>query len=73
MRLAPGVVYDDEVPHGRKASSQFEVLVGRLHQDTIDSKQSWLMWVVADNVLKGASLNGLQIMEFLMKIRQGVQ
>lgn len=38
------------------------VFVGRIHQD-LDDPQSWLMWVVSDNLRKGAALNGIQIAE----------
>lgn len=38
------------------------VYVGRIHQD-LDDPQSWLMWVVSDNLRKGAALNGIQIAE----------
>lgn len=40
------------------------VYVGRIHQDPEDA-QTWLMWIVADNLRKGAALNGLQIAERL--------
>lgn len=44
------------------ASGKEGVFVGRVHRDWADP-QRWLMWVVADNILKGAALNGLQIAE----------
>lgn len=40
------------------------VYVGRIHQD-ISDKKTWLFWVVADNIRKGAALNGIQIAEKL--------
>lgn len=56
------------MPHGRQASGKKDVFAGRIHQDKI-SKNSWVMWLVADNLLKGASLNGLQIAQKLWKIK----
>lgn len=41
---------------------QSPVYVGRLHQD-FEDPNTWIMWVVADNIRKGAALNGLQIAE----------
>ncbi len=49
-------------PTALMASGTDPVYVGRIHQD-LDSPQRWLMWVVADNLRKGAALNGLQIAE----------
>lgn len=43
-----------------QSSGKDGVFVGRVHRDFADSRR-WLMWVVADNILKGAALNGLQI------------
>jgi aspartate-semialdehyde dehydrogenase len=49
-----------EYPTARAISGQDPVYVGRVHQDLSDP-QTWLMWIVSDNILKGAALNGLQI------------
>jgi aspartate-semialdehyde dehydrogenase len=49
-----------DYPTSRMSSGTDPVYVGRLHQDSED-KKTWLMWIVADNILKGAALNGLQI------------
>lgn len=48
----------------RQMSGQDPVSVSRIHQDPDDSK-TWLLWVVADNLRKGAALNGIQIAEHL--------
>ncbi|MGI9548994.1 MAG: aspartate-semialdehyde dehydrogenase [Bdellovibrionales bacterium] len=58
-----------EPPHGRQASGKADVFVGRVHQDGI-SKKSWVLWLVADNLLKGASLNGFQIAQKIFKIEK---
>jgi aspartate-semialdehyde dehydrogenase len=44
------------------AAGEEPVFVGRIHRDAEDPK-TWMMWIVADNLLKGAALNGLQIAE----------
>ena len=55
----------NEYPDNRMTTSKEDVFVGRIHQDT-KQPQICLMWVSADNLLKGAALNGLQIAQFLM-------
>lgn len=71
---AEGVVVQDDpkssvYPQQRLASGQDPVYVGRIHQD-LDDPKTWLMWVVADNIRKGAALNGIQIAERIFDIRQ---
>jgi aspartate-semialdehyde dehydrogenase len=66
---APGVVVRDNpsdrsYPLNKDVSGQDEVFVGRIRQD-LQNKNRWAMWIVADNVRKGAALNGVQIMEKL--------
>ncbi len=53
-----------DYPTPRMASGTDPVYVGRVHRD-LNDEHTWLMWVVADNILKGAALNGLQIAEKL--------
>ena len=43
-----------------------EVLVGRIRRDISNEKGS-VLWVVADNLRKGAALNVVQIAEELIK------
>ena len=62
----------DTPPHARQASGKKEIFAGRIHKDSF-GKNSWLMWLVADNLLKGASLNGLQIARELWKIKNSSQ
>jgi aspartate-semialdehyde dehydrogenase len=52
-------------PTAVEVSGKDPVYVGRIHQDLNDSRV-WLMWVVADNLKKGAALNGIQIAEKLI-------
>lgn len=62
--LSPNVHVPADPPHARQASGKNEVFAGRIHKDSF-GENSWLMWLVADNLLKGASLNGLQIAKAL--------
>ncbi|MCY4512630.1 MAG: aspartate-semialdehyde dehydrogenase [Bdellovibrionales bacterium] len=59
-------------PHGRQTSGRDSVFVGRIRKDPVE-ENGWILWIVADNLLKGASLNGLQIAEKLITLkREGV-
>lgn len=72
LELAPGLKVMDnpkasEYPTPLEVSGQDEIFVGRIHQDINDPK-TWLMWIVGDNLKKGAALNGIQIAEMLFQI-----
>lgn len=67
LKAQDGLVVLDELtgtnfPTALSASGKEPVYVGRIHQDPNQPK-TWIFWVVADNILKGAALNGLQIAE----------
>lgn len=69
-----GLIVDDGLKSGQyptqtMASGKDPVYVGRIHADAHDP-QTWLMWVVADNIRKGAALNGIQIAERIFDIPQ---
>ncbi len=55
-------------PTQKTASGRDPVYVGRVRRDPDDSG-TWLMWVVADNLRKGAALNGIQIAERIFDIQ----
>ena len=55
-------VLTEDYPTPLEVSGEEPVFVGRIHQDR-HNKKRWLMWVVSDNLKKGAALNGLQIAE----------
>lgn len=57
-----------DCPHARQADQEKGVFVGRVHKDS-SLDNTWWMWVVSDNLLKGASWNGLQIAEELIKLK----
>lgn len=55
-----------EYPMAKFAQGKNEVFVGRLRMD-ISNPQAINMWVVADNLRKGAATNTVQIAEILLK------
>ena len=71
LASAPGVkLVDDRAnnyfPMPIDASGQDDVLVGRIRKDLSDpSGHSISMFVAADQLLKGAALNAIQIAELL--------
>lgn len=73
LASSAGIVVQDDVsklgyPLQSKVSGQDPVYVGRIRQDRHDPK-TWLMWIVSDNIRKGAALNGMQIAEQIFDIR----
>ena len=73
IATTPGVVlYDDPsrnlYPMPITAHHHDEVFVGRLRRDP-SQPQTLNLWVVADNIRKGAATNAVQIMEALIKRR----
>jgi aspartate-semialdehyde dehydrogenase len=69
LSKAPGVmVVDDpatqQYPMPKDAHERDEVFVGRLRRDETQSK-TLNMWVVSDNLRKGAATNAVQIAEYL--------
>jgi aspartate-semialdehyde dehydrogenase len=48
------------------AESQQHTYVGRIRKDLV-SPNGISMWIVSDNLLKGAALNAVQIAEFLVE------
>jgi aspartate-semialdehyde dehydrogenase len=64
---APGVVVVDApkrnlYPMPKDAEGRDETFVGRIRQDAFNKKGLWL-WIVADNLRKGAATNAVQIAE----------
>ncbi|NQZ02709.1 MAG: aspartate-semialdehyde dehydrogenase [Bdellovibrionales bacterium] len=67
LNSAEGIEFFDteepkELPTVAHLDDTDPVWVGRLHQDP-SQDNTWMMWVVADNIRKGAALNGIQIAE----------
>jgi len=63
------VVIDDPknnlYPMPKDAEGRDETFIGRIRQDSFNKKGLWL-WVVADNLRKGAATNAVQIAECLI-------
>lgn len=69
LAKAPGVVLQDDVsnnvyPMPVNAHKKDEVFVGRLRMDE-SANNTLNMWVVADNLRKGAATNAVQIAEYM--------
>ena len=69
LRGAPGIeLVDDPASNGyptaRAGAGRDEVLVGRIRRDP-SHERALNMWVVSDNLLKGAATNAVQIAEAL--------
>ena len=68
---APGVIVIDDPEHRRypmplDAEGKNEVFVGRIREDE-SIERGLNLWVVSDNLRKGAALNAIQIAEILVK------
>jgi aspartate-semialdehyde dehydrogenase len=61
---APGVALD-ELPTPLKAEGRDDVLVGRVRNDE-SHPRAFSMWVVGDNLRKGAATNAVQIAELVV-------
>ena len=69
LKKAPGVVVTD-VPNPLEAAGRDEVFVGRVRVDQAAPEGKGLvLFVVGDNLRKGAALNAVQIAEELLKRR----
>jgi len=70
LEQAPGIVVchkDEDFPTQiSDASGKDETFVGRIRED-ISHNCGINMWIVADNVRKGAATNSIQIAELLIK------
>ncbi|MCX7927512.1 MAG: aspartate-semialdehyde dehydrogenase [Candidatus Omnitrophica bacterium] len=71
LKNAPGVIVVDDpakalYPMPKDVEGKTEVFVGRIRKDPFVKNGLWL-WVVADNLLKGAASNAVQIALELIK------
>jgi len=72
LARAPGVVVVDERRPGgwptpvQHAAGKDEVFVGRIRED-ISHPRGLDLWIVSDNIRKGAALNAVQVAELLVK------
>ena len=70
LAKAPGVVVEDDLANQRyplatNAAGKYETFVGRIRED-VSHPSALDMWIVSDNLLKGAALNAVQIAEQLI-------
>ena len=71
LTTAPGVVLVDDpatqqYPMPKDAHEKDDVFVGRLRRDE-SQPRTLNMWIVSDNLRKGAATNAVQIAEYLLK------
>lgn len=73
LRNAPGIIIEndsqkDKYPLATQATGHDEVFIGRIRRD--ESVESGVnLWVVADNIRKGAASNAIQIAELIINAR----
>ncbi|MDI7741717.1 aspartate-semialdehyde dehydrogenase [Lysinibacillus fusiformis] len=71
LRNAPGIVLQDDIttqdyPMPLFVEGEDPVYVGRIRQD-LSNKKGFHLWIVSDNLLKGAALNSIQIAESMLE------
>ncbi|MFO0436168.1 MAG: Asd/ArgC dimerization domain-containing protein, partial [Sphingobacteriaceae bacterium] len=70
LKNTKGLIVEDDVanqiyPMPMNAHEKDEVFVGRIRRDETQPK-TLNMWIVADNLRKGAATNAVQIAEYLL-------
>lgn len=71
LRHSPGIIVQDDIlnsiyPLATESTNHDEVFVGRIRRD--ESVKSGInLWVVSDNIRKGAASNAIQILEKIIK------
>ncbi len=76
LKNMPGVVVVDDIDNNRypmpiNAIDKDEVFVGRIRRDLFEPK-ALNMWIVADNLRKGAATNAVEIAEQILKLKKNV-
>lgn len=71
LQLMPGLIIQDEpmadvYPMPLKAADKDEVFVGRIRRD-LSHEQGLHLWIVSDNLRKGAATNAIQIAEVMQR------
>jgi aspartate-semialdehyde dehydrogenase len=72
LSSSPGIIVEDNpseslYPMAVNATSRDPVFVGRIRKD-YSCENAFNLWIVADNLRKGAALNAVQIAESLIKL-----
>ena len=73
MKNTKGIVLEDDIanhiyPMPMNAHNRDEVFVGRIRRDETQAK-TLNMWIVSDNLRKGAATNAVQIAEYLLEAK----
>ncbi len=76
LRGAPGIVLEDDIhtqtyPMPLFAEGKDDVFVGRIRKDR-EQANGFHLWIVSDNLLKGAALNSVQIAESLVDLKTSI-
>lgn len=71
LKKSPGIIVKDDVEHAIypmpiDVQGKDEVFVGRIRRDETQPK-TLNLWIVADNLRKGAATNAIQIAEYLIQ------
>ncbi|MHA6251244.1 aspartate-semialdehyde dehydrogenase [Oceanobacillus sp. CAU 1775] len=71
LEEAPGIKLEDApgeqlYPTPMSAANKDDVFVGRVRRD-LDNNKGFHLWIVSDNLVKGAALNTVQIAESIVK------
>ncbi len=71
LNNSEGIIVQDDImnniyPMAKFAEGKDDVFVGRIRRD-FSNKNSLNLWIVADNLRKGAATNAVQIAEYLVK------
>jgi aspartate-semialdehyde dehydrogenase len=69
LAAAPGIILQDnpaeqQYPLATDAAGKLETFVGRVRRD-LSNPRALNMWIVSDNLLKGAAWNAVQIAEYI--------
>ncbi|MEA2160944.1 MAG: aspartate-semialdehyde dehydrogenase [Solirubrobacteraceae bacterium] len=71
LSRAPGLLLED-VPTPLRSAGRDEVFVGRIRDDD-SHPRAFSMWIVGDNLRKGAATNAIQIAELLIGSREAAE
>ena len=71
FKKSPGIILEDDIknniyPLATNSTGHDEVFVGRIRRD-YSTENALNIWVVADNIRKGAASNAVQIVEKIIK------
>ena len=72
LSFSPGIILEDDITRNIYPLNEFsngidDVIVGRIRRD-LSVQNGINMWVVADNIRKGAASNAIQIVEKLLEM-----